>query len=285
MSLTIDLFLDFEQLKTHLTDITTPDGTRPGFYDSPIRVTRKIDTLLATLTNDELADLIHAFVGKWPTRFPNAPTAKTDPERELFLQACGRFIQTKYFAIIHGKQPTDTILARDEQFKQKLFLCDDKITSEKPKAAAAAAELKKPQSKPKKAKLEVSAKLAEMTLEQLTTYAQELGATQKTFDKHKDKPEKMRKIYIANFCRSKLMAAVTKVTAPTEPKVDKRQPKLEISQKLSEMSMEDLITYAKTLGATEEFIKKHLARPENLARNYIASFCRSKIMAQSTQPV
>ena len=190
--------------------------------DSAHNVLTKAGRVIDNLTQEELIDLIHQHLSKYPQ----------NTKRDDLIASAKRLVQTRFYEQLYKKKPAPDV-ARDKEFTDRLCLGDEYPTKKKvvkieapptttpvvatPDTAEKASEnttekTEKPpkapkppkEKKPKKPKSEFSQKIATMKLEEVITWATTLGVPQDRINQHKDKPLGLAKMNLGNLIRGKL---------------------------------------------------------------------------------
>lgn len=156
------------------------------------------------LTQDELLELINIFTKMWPHNI----------YREYLTAAAKRLVQRRFYEQLYEKQPSQDVLTSDAMFIKRLQLMDNKpdtslpIKKEITKPPTTPTTPKEPKQKrepkPKKPISEFGQKVVVMDLNQLITWALEIGVPQERIDQHKSKPLGLAKMNISNLIRPKL---------------------------------------------------------------------------------
>ena len=136
---------------------------------------------------------------------------------DVLRMGAKRAIQTRFYKYLYGKEIPRSVVDTDRVYCVQMGLTDIKIddaithnvnpTDDALLAPVAIDHIEpekevKPEKKNRKNKFQKKVKL--MTIEELYTWATELGLSQEAIDKSKDKPSGLAKMYISNIIATAL---------------------------------------------------------------------------------
>jgi|APFre7841882654_1041346.scaffolds.fasta_scaffold19591_5 hypothetical protein len=185
--------------------------------DSAHNILTKAGRVIDNLTQEELIDLIHQHLNKYPQ----------NTRRDDLIASAKRLVQTRFYEQLYKKKPSSDVLVRDEEFIKRLCLSDEypskkkvvKVLATTPATSSilitpsttekTTEKTEKPpkEKKPKKPKSELSQTIATMKLEEVITWATTLGVPQDRINQHKNKPLGLAKMNLGNLIRGKLNKA------------------------------------------------------------------------------
>lgn len=142
---------------------------------------------LQSWNNERLHKFLYKVHGRWPqTRIKSA-----------LIRGATRAFQTKFYQELYGKPISDTIKAEDEKAIKELQLGSKGIIMEVPSESGEKTVVKK-------FKDELSQKIGTMSIDDVITWAKNLGVPQEKIDKHKNKPLGLAKMNLGNLIRAKV---------------------------------------------------------------------------------
>ena len=170
-------YLDFENFRTTF-------GAQGAYLQNAARSIEKLNI-------DALRQLIYELFGMW---------AQTK-DKQTLIAGVKRGIQTRYYKQLFGREPTEAILARDEEVKKSLILkpMEVQMTEATTPVTPEGAKPEKP-----KQKTEFALKVKACSLDDLIKWAIDVGVPQDKIDKHKSKALGLAKMNIANMIRARI---------------------------------------------------------------------------------